>query len=253
MRLSEEAIRRFKMRNHPLRRILVNSVPKSGTTWVRTMLAALPGYESFPMDGRSGTHYDQLHDVEPGQIFHGHIMSSEPLFEILEKLRFLTVFIFRDLRDVVVSNYFHWTSLNPRNAPESMRGRSKDELLRADAIMEWCPPVKRYPDIPVWIGREDVPTTTYEALSRDTAGEMERVLEALGFHVDQEIVRHIVDVGSFERVSGRGRGEEDRTSPQRKGVVGDWRRHFSDRNKEEFKQRFGHLLIEMGYEEDFNW
>ena len=70
------------------------------------------------MIGLTGTKPEQLLNVERGQVFHGHIMSIPRLFSILEERRFATVFIYRDLRDIIASNYFHLSKPNP-NRPES--------------------------------------------------------------------------------------------------------------------------------------
>lgn len=250
--LSEETKNEFAEKN-PLRRILVNSIPKSGTTWVKTMLSLLPGYEEFPMNGFSGTSPEQLLEVKPGQVFHGHIMSSERLDTIIKELNFATVFVYRDLRDVVISNYFHYSTLNPKRAPEFFKGKTKEELLNAESLVEWCPPCKRYPDVRMWVNQDIIPTVTYETLKKDTVCEMRRVLDKMGFLVNDQIVQHIVKEASFQNLSGRTPGNDNPRSPQRKGIVGDWKSHFSESNKERFKAKFGHLLIEFGYEKNMNW
>lgn len=242
----------FLKANEP-RRVLVNSIQKSGTTWVRTMLAALPGYAEYPREGISGTRYEELLDVEPGQIFHGHIMSSEPLFEIMDERVFTTVFVYRDLRDVVVSTYFHLTDLNPGRAPDVFWEMEKEQLFRADNLPKWCVGLLRYPDIRVWLERDDVPTVRYEDLKADTVGELTRVLERMNFEVEAALVDAIVEGTTFEAISGRRVGEEDPASPLRKGIIGDWRNHFSEQNLKDFKARYGDLLIEFGYESDYDW
>ena len=39
----------------------------------------------------------------------------------------------------------------------------------------------------------------------------------------------------------------------RKGKIGEWKTVYTDELKEMFKQNYGSLLIEMGYEQDENW
>lgn len=63
----------------------------------------------------------------------------------------------------------------------------------------------------------------------------------------------MVETNSFERVSGRLRGEESGTNFLRKGVAGDWREIFTKRDKEVFKEEAGELLIGLGYEKDTSW
>jgi len=235
MALTDETREQFQ-KNNPLKRFLVNSVPKSGTTWVRTMICALPGYERYDMTGDDGNLLESLPKVEPGQVFHGHFVSSRKLFEILEQREFATVYVYRDLRDIVVSNYFHCLILNPKRATEFFNTHQKEQILYAENLHKWSPSTKRYPDVRRWLKRNDIPTVTYEALTKDTVGEMKRILTTLGFWTNDELIRYIVAEASFEKLSGRKTGEEDPKSPQRKGIVGDWKNHFSERNKEACKE-----------------
>jgi hypothetical protein len=43
------------------------------------------------------------------------------------------------------------------------------------------------------------------------------------------------------------------TATFRKGQVGSWREEFSDEHKIVFKDVAGQLLVDLGYEKDFNW
>lgn len=43
------------------------------------------------------------------------------------------------------------------------------------------------------------------------------------------------------------------TSTFRRGVIGSWKSHFMEEHKSLFKEVAGQLLIDMGYEEDFDW
>jgi lipopolysaccharide transport system ATP-binding protein len=62
-----------------------------------------------------------------------------------------------------------------------------------------------------------------------------------------------VNDNSFKNRAGRKPGEEDVTSHYRKGVSGDWQNHFTDNIKAAFKEKFGQILIDTGYEKDMNW
>jgi hypothetical protein len=56
--------------------------------------------------------------------------------------------------------------------------------------------------------------------------------------------------------SGRERGQENYTldhGKHRKGIAGDWKNVFTERDKAVFKEAAGNLLIELGYEKDDNW
>ena len=243
---SSDEERIFADSNPNLRRILVNSIPKSGTTWLRMMMAALPNYAEFPMNGLTGTRAAEILPVEPGQVFHGHIRSSPELFELLRRREFATVFIYRDLRDIVVSNYFHLSVLNPNRAPPMFWEHTKEELFDVDLIPDWCYSANRYSDIRNWIASE-FPCVSYECLKQDTVGELLGVLAGMGLLATSQFCEAVVNRTSFRAISGREEGDEDPASPLRKGVIGDWRNHFSPRNIARFNEKYGALLEEFGY------
>src|SRR5215218_4413242 len=110
---------------------------------------------------------------------------------------------------------------------------------------------------PGWIScaaGTDVVHVRYEDLSRDTAGELRRIVFGLtGKQLSPREASAIVEEFSFERQAGRRAGEEDRRSFLRKGVVGDWRHHFSPEAREVFDRYAGEELILLGYERDRTW
>lgn len=102
--------------------------------------------------------------------------------------------------------------------------------------------------------RDNYTEVRYEALLERPEEEAERLFRFLGGDTDPEVVRRCVEAASFEEsTKGRTRGEEDATSFFRKGIAGDWRNVFTERDKTIFKDYAGALLIELGYEKDNHW
>jgi hypothetical protein len=67
-------------------------------------------------------------------------------------------------------------------------------------------------------------------------------------------VRRCVENASFENLSGgRQRGEEDHSSFFRKGIAGDWRNVFTEKDKRVYKEAVGDLIVKLGYEKDNDW
>jgi Sulfotransferase domain len=94
----------------------------------------------------------------------------------------------------------------------------------------------------------------YEDLLERPDEEVQRLLEFLGADASEKFVKECVESASFEKLSrGRKRGEEDSASFFRKGVAGDWRNVFTEADKRAFKEAAGVLLVELGYEKDYNW
>lgn len=72
--------------------------------------------------------------------------------------------------------------------------------------------------------------------------------------VTGEMLLGAVYAHRFEtKTRGRAKGSEDVTSHYRKGVAGDWASYFTPQHAEVFLQKFGDLLITLGYEEDHSW
>jgi hypothetical protein len=58
----------------------------------------------------------------------------------------------------------------------------------------------------------------------------------------------------FSKLSGgRQKGQTDATSHYRSGVHGDWINHFSVEHLQLFKERYGSLVLQYGYESDPDW
>ena len=68
------------------------------------------------------------------------------------------------------------------------------------------------------------------------------------------LFKRILDRHSFSHhAEGRQQGEEDVRHHYRKGVAGDWRTYFTPRISAAFKERYGNLLIQLGYETTKDW
>ncbi|MEJ7841870.1 MAG: sulfotransferase [Rubrobacter sp.] len=93
----------------------------------------------------------------------------------------------------------------------------------------------------------------YEDLLECPEEEMKRLFRFLGAGDEERVVHQCVESNRFEKVARRQAGSEDSGSFLRKGVAGDWRNVFTERDKAIYKEFAGDLLVEMNYEQDDNW
>lgn len=94
----------------------------------------------------------------------------------------------------------------------------------------------------------------YEDLLVRPHEEAARLFGFLGVDTGEKVVERAVASASFQKLSkGRRPGEEDPSSFYRKGVAGDWRNLFNERDKEIYKEEAGEILVRLGYEGDLNW
>ena len=91
----------------------------------------------------------------------------------------------------------------------------------------------------------------YEDLLQNTPFILERLLEFLGARREKRDIDYCIRASSFERISSRQRGEEDSHSFFRKGVAGDWRFVFTERDRKIYEELAGERLVEFGYETSF--
>ncbi len=88
----------------------------------------------------------------------------------------------------------------------------------------------------------------YEQLHAEPKVHARRLLEFLGVDAADEHVAACVEAAAFSRVSkGRRRGEEDRSSHFRKGIVGDWANHFDRDALGRFEAATRGMLRELDY------
>lgn len=94
----------------------------------------------------------------------------------------------------------------------------------------------------------------YEDLLERPHEEVGELARFLGADASEEAIEQAVSSASFEKsTKGRERGQEDTSSFFRKGIAGDWKNYFTERDKQIFKEEAGDLLIRLGYEEDYDW
>lgn len=66
-------------------------------------------------------------------------------------------------------------------------------------------------------------------------------------------IKRIVEKRTFERLTGRKRGQENASNHLRKGVPGDWKNYFEDTHVQAFKERYNDLLLRLNYEDTPDW
>ena len=232
---------------HPL--LFVAGLPKSGTSWLESMLASYPGYQHLVIPEavqyeleHGGSHDFDLPDDTVDRfedalaVLKLHVHGSAQNARLLHKAEVPYVVLYRDVRDVAVSHYFYVRRTPWHPEYEDYAGLSVDEALLhfgrtllpdfVDWMRSWRE--RRDPDLSLEL--------RYEDLLDDTEGEFRAVASHFGLDDSPATIERIVAEHRFENMSnGRSRGREDEDSFVRKGVAGDWRTHFVEPAKDLFK------------------
>jgi len=105
-----------------------------------------------------------------------------------------------------------------------------------------------------WWDKTEVVHIKYEQLLQNTEDELKRVIyELTEKELKENVAHNIACEYSFERMSGRKPGEEDKTNFMRKGISGDWKNYFSKEARQILDFYAGKELIYMGYENNDRW
>ena len=186
------------------------------------------------------------------------------------------IHIVRDGRDVAVSAMHHWWRLAKDReggifelTPEELRLR--DEYLedrrgflaagRSIFTEQRLAQLARRWDYRTGKGNSDGNAlygdeyleVRYEDLLLDTPAVFGGVLRFLGASAEERVIERCLRSSSFERATSRGQGEEDSGSFFRKGISGDWRDVFTERDREIYKGLAGERLVQFGYEKSHDW
>ncbi len=148
--------------------------------------------------------------------------------------------ILRDAKDRIVSWHFH----------QVRKGRLPDSEKVSDVLMEYF--VNRikleYEALLNYSGK--IHCFTYEYMTHNQNKVVKDILEYLEVDNGDEIVEKIIEEGSFRKrttiskesdYKKRERGEQSLTSHYRKGVVGDWKLHLTEKQVEYIREQLGDL------------
>jgi hypothetical protein len=182
------------------------------------------------------------------------------------------VYVLRDGRDVLTSHYFWFVRfiaegnhpplkrlqrrhlpglVNKANVHANITRFVERQMKRPDSVrVRWSEHVRSYFEV----DNPNMVLARYEDFLRDGSSALAAVVSHLtGEEAEPDRVEATLQKYAFRRVTGRRRGEEDRSSTKRKGQQGDWVNHFTVEAAEIFDRYCGDMLIKTGYEPDHSW
>ncbi|MGK7941455.1 MAG: sulfotransferase domain-containing protein [Crocosphaera sp.] len=174
-------------------------------------------------------------------------------------------FVQRDLRDIIVSNYFSYKFSHPTKSGTfmSMRREQLNSMSEDEGLMLMIQDLSsdRFHHISAlqsWLNVSNNPRvliSKYEDMVGENNLEIfEKIFEHFDIQMPKQKLKYLLQKYSFNRLSqGRKKGQENQKSHYRKGTPGDWKHYFNELHKESFKEYTGDILIKLGYENTMNW
>jgi hypothetical protein len=254
-------------RRTPLGATLANSFPKSGTHLLVQVLEAFPGIRNFDSfiasvppirfrERRPAVIRRRLELVAPRELVSAHLFFEPAVNDQVARRGIVHYFIFRDPRDVAVSEAFYLTYMNRwHRLHRFFRALPSDEARIWTAIVgipataapyEYPDIGKRFDRYAGWLTRPEVCLVRYEELMSDQReAVIRRMAERYATCVPIDVEAAVAaSVGMIQPAKSR---------TFRVGGTGGWRRHFTNGHLEAMKTVAGKLLVALGYEPDTNW
>jgi hypothetical protein len=261
---------RWSMKGIPI--FFANSFPKSGTHLLTQVLESFPllgpavnsGLPAVVMvQGDTGlprSHQQVVGDLSrllPGDINYGHVHAFPGAVEILSQSGWATYFILRDPRDVVISHVHYISEMEPRHIHHQYYTQVLTDFnarlrISIQGLTEAEAPLpnirRRFEPFLGWLNQTKVLTLHFEDFIRDRD-------ITLGTVIDHAVrAGFTLNCPRSEAIELINNHLDPKRSPTfRSGKVGSWQQHFTNENKQIFKDLAGDLLIELGYETGFDW
>lgn len=250
--------------------VLGNAMPKSGSHLIIQVLQGLtrlgpfvnPG---FPPVNRAEDNHKlsdaavlaNIRRMRPGDIGYGYISAQEPFVSALTAPGRATVFVYRDPRDMIVSHIFyatqmhagHWMRRYYTERLSSMEERIQAAIHGVDEPGSELTPIRqRYQGYLGWLEQPAVLCLRFEDLILDRQAALGSLLDYLEGRGFQARAARPQAVAVLEHAIA-----PKKSGTFRKGKPGNWREHFTEKNKSDFKAQTGDLLLRLGYETSHDW
>ena len=250
--------------------IFGNSKPKSGS---HLLLQILNGFtrimpykyvEADPIrtikkDGERRTVDDVLSDLKqipPGVIGWGYVEATPENVAYLCQPDRVNYFIYRDPRDMLVSQVFFATDMHEDhgmheyyNSLPDFGERLKVAITGIDRQGLYMVSVKqRYESVFQWLEQKDVLCIRFEDLINDRDATLNTMLdevESTGYTIPtprEKALSILIDAI-----------QPKKSHTFRSGKTGGWKQHFTEEHKKLFKEVTRDLLVKLGYEKNNDW
>ena len=253
-------------------KLYINGFPKSGLHLAQQMI-----YRMFdpvnPDDNWYGTNpwtvlkfdldkaIDKISTITPGHYLKGHMGYMPELDELFTLLDVAMVFIYRDLRDVAVSQTYHiMTDDGKTYAPRSQYSHltTKDEVMLS--VIEgkgiFAGVVERWNDYAPWLDMSHVHSIRFEDMVKKpekVAGDFFDWVYGLALSRDDAYLDKTVRRESIDLMVSEMKKKFER-STFRKGTTAQWKREFTHEHVTAFKATDkDNALYKLGYARKTDW
>lgn len=260
--------RRFSFHEAPP--VFGNAKPKSGS---HLLLQVLNGFtyimpykyvaadpvRTITKEGRRRTQeeiLDELRCIPQGVIGWGYVDATPENASFLTSAGRVNYFIYRDPRDMLVSQVFFATNMHEEHGMHDYYNSLPDFGARLKVAitgierdgLKMVSVKQRYEGVFQWLGQKNVMCIRFEDLinNRDaTLNSMLDEVEKTGYKIPTPREKALSVL--VEAIQPK------KSHTFRSGKTGGWKQYFTEEHKSLFKDVAGDLLVRLGYEENNDW
>jgi len=261
------------MKNEKIPPIIINSFPKSGTHLLAQMMAVIAEpnaeiaatrqqrqarkYLSTHENGGWGPRLRSLHDVmealtvlQPGQYAGAHLAASPDIMQWAENENISVIFLYRDLRDIVVSETYHIEGTNPTTTHHPYKTRfnnlpNHESRMRAVLTgMDGWPSIReRWEQYAGWLTTSSVLPVRFRDLryrpKLTCAAILGYIYERTGRLLPSKYIEWMM-----------GSVAPPLSPTYRTSRAGDWKTEFTSSLKLEAEEQIGNWVEALGFNEE---
>ena len=258
----------FLPNNKNYNSILVNSFPKSGTHLLYQLFWKsnfVNDYKSFiashPSRQKKQNSYikvnQNINDLLKAELIRGHIFYHKSTEELIKNKNIINYFIYRDPRDVVISEANYLYNMNRFHILHkyfkkinNLEDRIKFSIMGNDFLNTGATykNIKdRFLDYKGWLNGS-CHSIKYEDLVGSNQSQIVR--DILSFYIENSDVNFKIDEIIKDSIKSI---DPSKSHTFNTGGTAKWKKIFNNEHKDIFKKYAGDLLIELKYEENYDW
>ena len=196
-----------------------------------------------------------LNSLAPGDIASAHLFAHPETVTKICSQDFVSYFVFRDPRDVVVSHVFYVTEMEARHVHHEyyaslpdFDSRLRASILgRPDIEVEFLDIAARFAPYLGWLDHPQILSLHFEDLIHNRQAALTRIMDHLLIRAPLSADRQAILDALETSINPK------RSPTFRSGKTGEWKKYFKEEHKEIFKDVAGDLLVRLGYEKDNHW
>ncbi|HNA56414.1 MAG TPA: sulfotransferase domain-containing protein [Anaerolineales bacterium] len=260
--------KRFSFNDAPP--IFANSKPKSGS---HLLLQVMNGFtqimpykyvdadpvRTITYDGRRKNKEEILADLKhtpKGVIGWGYVDATEENASFLTAAGRVNYFIYRDPRDMLVSQVFFATDMHEEHGMHEYYKSLPDFAARLNVAitgidrdgLKMVSVKQRYEGVFQWLEQQNTMCIRFEDLINNRDATLLKMLdevEKTGYKISTPREKALSVL--VEAIQPK------KSHTFRSGKTGGWKQHFTEEHKKLFKEVTGNLLVRLGYETTNDW